>query len=34
MTPVDHVLSPPGLSEADQIAILSGTACKWLGIPA
>jgi aminocarboxymuconate-semialdehyde decarboxylase len=33
MTPVDHVLSTPGLSEADQVAILSGTACKWLGIP-
>jgi len=34
MTPVDHVLSTPGFSEAEQIAILSGTACKWLGIPA
>ena len=33
-TPVDHLFSTPGLSAADQIAILGGTASKWLGIPA
>jgi predicted TIM-barrel fold metal-dependent hydrolase len=30
--PVDHVLKTPGLSDADKIAILGGTACKLLGI--
>jgi aminocarboxymuconate-semialdehyde decarboxylase len=32
--PVDHVLSTPGLSDADRIAILGGTAAKLLKIPA
>ena len=31
--PVDHVLKTPGLSDADRIAILGGTACALLGIP-
>ena len=31
--PVDHVLKTPGLTDADRIAILGGTACKLLGIP-
>jgi aminocarboxymuconate-semialdehyde decarboxylase len=31
-TPVDHILSIPGLSDADKIAILGGTAQKLLGI--
>jgi aminocarboxymuconate-semialdehyde decarboxylase len=31
--PVDHILSIPGLSEDDRIAILGGTAAKLLGIP-
>jgi aminocarboxymuconate-semialdehyde decarboxylase len=30
--PVDHILSIPGLSDADKIAILGGTAAKLLGI--
>jgi aminocarboxymuconate-semialdehyde decarboxylase len=30
--PVDHILSIPGLSDADKIAILGGTAQKLLGI--
>jgi aminocarboxymuconate-semialdehyde decarboxylase len=30
--PVDHVLKTPGLSDADKIAIVGGTACKLLGI--
>src|SRR5215469_1155409 len=30
--PVDHVLSIPGLSDDDKIAILGGTAAKLLGI--
>jgi hypothetical protein len=30
--PVDHILSTPGLSDADKIAILGGTAAKLLGI--
>src|SRR3984957_3518649 len=30
--PVDHILSVPGLSDADKIAILSTTAAKLLGI--
>jgi hypothetical protein len=29
---IDHVLSIPGLSDEDRIAILSGTAAKLLGI--
>jgi aminocarboxymuconate-semialdehyde decarboxylase len=31
--PVDHVLATPGLTDAQRIQILSGNACKWLGIP-
>src|ERR1700680_374558 len=31
-SPVDHILSIPGLSDADKIAILGGTAAKLLGI--
>lgn len=31
-TPVDHVLATPGLADAEQIAILGGTAAKLLGI--
>jgi aminocarboxymuconate-semialdehyde decarboxylase len=31
--PVDHLFATPGLSNADQVAILGGNACKWLGIP-
>ena len=31
--PVDHVFATPELKEADQVAILGGNACKWLGIP-
>jgi aminocarboxymuconate-semialdehyde decarboxylase len=30
--PVDHVLKTPGLTDADRIAILGGTASKLLGI--
>ena len=30
--PVDHILSIPGLSDDDKIAILGGTAAKLLGI--
>ncbi len=33
-TAVDHVLTTPGLSDADKVAILQGTAAKLLGIPA
>jgi aminocarboxymuconate-semialdehyde decarboxylase len=33
-TAVDHVLSTPGLSEADKTAILQGNAAKLLGIAA
>jgi hypothetical protein len=29
---VDHVMSIPGLSDDDRIAILGGTAAKLLGI--
>src|SRR5271166_2465595 len=32
--PVDHIMSIPGLSDADRIAILGGTAAKLLGIEA
>ena len=32
--PVDHVLSTPGLSDDDKMAILGGTAAKLLGIKA
>ena len=31
--PIDHILNTPGLGDADRVAILSGNACKWLGIP-
>jgi aminocarboxymuconate-semialdehyde decarboxylase len=31
-TSVDHILATPGLSDADRIAILGGTAAKLLGI--
>jgi hypothetical protein len=31
---VDHILSTPGLSDGDKIAILGGTAAKLLGINA
>ena len=30
--PVDHILSIPGISDADKIAMLGGTAAKLLGI--
>ncbi|HUB96828.1 MAG TPA: amidohydrolase family protein [Stellaceae bacterium] len=33
-TSVDHILATPGLSDADRVAILSGTAVKLLGIEA
>jgi aminocarboxymuconate-semialdehyde decarboxylase len=33
-TAVDHVLNTPGLSDAERVAILSGTAAKLLGIKA
>jgi aminocarboxymuconate-semialdehyde decarboxylase len=33
-TAVDHVLGTPGLSEADRVAILGGTAARLLGIKA
>ena len=32
-TEVDLVLSTPGLSDAERVAILGGTACRLLGIP-
>jgi aminocarboxymuconate-semialdehyde decarboxylase len=32
-TPVDQVFATPGLTEADQVAILGGTMCKLLKIP-
>jgi len=31
-TSVDLILSTPGLSDADKVAILGGTAAKLLGI--
>jgi aminocarboxymuconate-semialdehyde decarboxylase len=33
-TSVDHILNTPGLSEADKVAMLGGTAMKLLGIKA
>jgi len=33
-SPVDHVFNTPGFTDAQKVAILGGTACKWLGIPA
>src|ERR1700726_3016636 len=30
--PVDHIMAIPGLSDADRIKILGGTACQLLGI--
>jgi len=33
-TAVGHILSTPGLSDADQAAILGNTACTLLGIAA
>ena len=33
-TPVETVMATPGLSNADRIAILGGTACRLLNIPA
>jgi len=33
-TAVNHVLETPGLSDADRVAILGGTAAKLLGIKA
>jgi aminocarboxymuconate-semialdehyde decarboxylase len=30
--PVDHIMSIPGLSDEDRIAILGGTTAKLLGI--
>jgi aminocarboxymuconate-semialdehyde decarboxylase len=31
-TSVDHILSTPGLSDDERIAMLGGTAAKLLGI--
>jgi aminocarboxymuconate-semialdehyde decarboxylase len=31
-TAVDHILATPGLSDADRVAILGGTASALLGI--
>ncbi len=31
--PVDHVFATPGFTDEQKVAILGGTACKWLGIP-
>ncbi len=33
-TSVDHILGTPGLSDADKVAMLGGTARALLGIPA
>ena len=33
-TAVDHILTTPGLSDADKVAMLGGTAMKLLGIKA
>ena len=32
--PLEPILATPGLSDADKIAMMGGTACKLLGIPA
>jgi aminocarboxymuconate-semialdehyde decarboxylase len=32
--PIETVMATPGLSNADKVAILGGTACKLLNIPA
>ena len=32
--PVDHILNTPGFTDPQRIEMLSGNACKWLGIPA
>ena len=32
-TSVDHILGTPGLSDADKVAMLGGTAARLLGIP-
>jgi aminocarboxymuconate-semialdehyde decarboxylase len=31
-TAVDHILNTPGLSDAERVAMLGGTATKLLGI--
>jgi hypothetical protein len=31
---VDHILNTPGLSDAERIAILGGTAAKLMKLPA
>jgi aminocarboxymuconate-semialdehyde decarboxylase len=33
-TAVDHIIETPGLSEADRVAMLGGTAAKLLGVKA
>ena len=33
-TSVDHILNTPGLSDAERVAMLGGTAAKLLGITA
>ncbi len=33
-TPCDHILETPGLSDEDKRAMLGGTLCKLLKIPA
>jgi hypothetical protein len=33
-TAVDHILATPGLSDAERIAMLGGTAAQLLGISA
>jgi len=33
LSPVDHVFNTPGFTDAQKVAMLGGTACKWLGIP-
>ena len=32
--PISTVMATPGLSDADKVAILGGTACRLLDIPA
>jgi len=34
LQPVDHILDTPGFTDSQRIEMLSGNACKWLGIPA